>query len=182
MLLEYVKDSGTSRLLRDRGTELYKQRNFQNALHYYSLATIFAEKGTEAAGIAYANRSAVLVEMGQFEEALEDVELALTNKYPDSRLQKLEQRRKKCQESIQKKLQDYLAIDGKVRKEMEAEMEDMKNLRNEILQLKKPNPLIPAAADCVEIKFDKNQGRHLVVTGDISPGISIMWFNCLHQS
>ena len=160
--------------LRDRGTELYKRRNFHDALHYYSLALMFAEDETEPAGIAYANRSAVLVELGHFEEALEDVKLALKSRYPESRIQKLEQRRKKCQDSIQKKREEYLSIGPKVRKEMEAEMEDMKNMRNEILHLKQPNALIPAAADCVEIKFDKTQGRQLVVNRDVAPGVTFI--------
>ena len=98
--LEYQKNTETSRLLRDLGNNVCKEKKFEVALHYYKLALMLAEIDSEAIGVAYANRSAVLVELGHFEEAIEDIDLALKNKYPASRSQKLEQRKFKCQESI----------------------------------------------------------------------------------
>ena len=134
---------------------------------------MFAETDAEAVGLAYGNRSAALVELGHFEDALEDIELALKNKYPASRSQKLVQRRVKCQESIVKKKQEYEAIEPKLRQEIETEVQKMKKFIDEKLQLEKPNPLIPSAAEFVEIKFDEEQGRHLVVNQDVAPGTAM---------
>ena len=149
---------------------MYNQKNYGVALHYYNLALMFAEMDSEAAGMAYANRAAVLVELGHFEEALEDVDLASKNKYPESKSSKLEQRRAKCEESIMRKQQEYEAIEPKVKKEMEAEMAEMRKLRDEMLQVKKSNLLMPSAAEFVQVKFDSDQGRHLVVNQDVPPG------------
>ena len=177
MFLEYQKNAETSRLLRDHGNRLYKQKNLEVALHYYNLALVFAELDSEAAGMAYANRSAVLVELGCFQDALDDVEYALKNKYPKSRSPKLEQRRTKCQESILRKIQEYEAIEPKLRMEMEEEMKQMKEMREEMLRVKKSNPSMPAAAESVEIKFDEVEGRHLVVNEDVPPGIFPVFFH-----
>ena len=49
-------------------------------------------------------------------------------------------------------------------------MQKIKTFCDEKLRLEKPNPLIPAAAEFVEIKFDEVQGRHLVVNQDVDPG------------
>ena len=154
----------------NRGTELYQLRDFHGALHYYNLALIFAQKGTQSVGFAHANRSAVLVELGRFEEALQEVDSALKNNYPEARVEKLKKRSDRCQKSIQQKHDEYLAMDAQVRKDMEAEMQKMRNIRDEMLKVEKSNPLMPAAADFVEIKYDTAQGRHLVVNQDVPAG------------
>ena len=151
-------------------------RNLKAALHYFNLALMFAEMDSETVGMAYANRSAILVEMGHFEDALEDIDLALKNKYPESRAHRLEKRKVKCEELMQKKREEYLAINPGRRNEIETEIQHMKHMRNELLRVKKPNPLIPAAADCVEIKVDEDQGRHLVVNRDVCAG---NWTICI---
>ena len=59
---------------------------------------------------------------------------------------------------------------SELRKEIEAEIQNVKQMRNELLRVKKPNPFIPAVAECVEIKLDEDQGRHLVVNRDVCAG------------
>ena len=104
-------------------------------------------------GFAYANRSAVLVELGHFEEALEDIELAVKNNYSKSQVEKLVRRKNKCEKRIQTKQVEYLEIDPKVRNEMEDEIQRMKYMRDGMFQVEKPNSFIPGAADFVEIKY-----------------------------
>ena len=113
--IELAKNAETSRLLLNRGTKLYKLTNFKGALHYYNMALIFAEKDTQSVGFAYANRAAVLVSLGHFEEATQDIDSALKNKYPESQATKLEQRKDRCLKAIQKKEAEYLAIDPDLR-------------------------------------------------------------------
>ena len=138
------------------------------------MALLFAQTGTESVGIAYANRSAVLVELGRFEEALQDVGLALANKYPELRRQKLEQRKERSQKGIQKKQEEYLAIDPEMKKEMENEIQKINKIRDGMLHVEKSNPLIPAAADVVELKYDAVRGRHLVVNQDVAAGMQMI--------
>ena len=83
LFAEYQKNLETSRQLRDHANALFRSKSLQDALHYYNLALMFATTYTEAAGLAYANRSAILVELGHFQDALLDVDLALKNKYPE---------------------------------------------------------------------------------------------------
>ena len=149
-------------------------KNLRGALHYYNLALMFAETDTQAVGFAFANRSAVLVELGYFEEALQDIESAVKNKYPEAQAEKLEKRKSRCQESVQKKQSEYSALDPKLRKEIESEMLEMKKARTKLLTLERPNPLIPAAADFVEIKFDKELGRYLALNQDVAPGMKLL--------
>ena len=172
--LEYEKNAEVSRLLLNRGTELYKLKQFNGALHYYNLALIFAEKDTQSVGFAYANRAAVLVSMGHFKEAIQDVDLALKNKYPEAQAEKLVQRKGRCEKAVEKNEQEYSTMDSKVKKEMEAEIQKLKKMRDDMLKVQNPNPLIPAAADFIEIKYDKVQGRHLAVNQDVSAGRQII--------
>ena len=142
---------------------------------------MFAEPNTEAAGIAFANRSAVLVELGHFQDALQDIGSAFEDKYPERLAHKLEQRRTKCEEFIKKQEGEYLALDPQVRTEIETEKQKLRKLRDELLRIEKPNPVIPSVPDFVQMKFDKDFGRHLAVTKDVSPGNSTVfeYYICL---
>ena len=137
---------------------------------------MFAEEETQAVGFAYANRAAVLVSLGHFEEAILDVELALKNKYPESQAEKLVKRKERCEKAIRKQQEEYLTIQPEVRKEIEDEVKKIKAMSDEMFRLQNPNPLIPAAADFVEIKYDSIQGRHLAVNQDTPAGTQI---NCI---
>ena len=165
VFVEYQKNPATSGKLRERGNEFFKQKNFEDALKTYNVAILFAPNGHEALGMVYANRSAVLVELREYEGALEDIKLALTNGYPKSLAEKLERRKKKCEDMLGLRRGD--AIWKKVKKEIG----ERKKIRDEILQVRKPNTSIPGASSCIEINFDNVQGRHLVVTQDVSEGM-----------
>ena len=127
---------------------------------------MLAKKETEAAGKAFANRAVILAELGHFEDALQDVKLAFANGYPTKDYKKLEERKAKYQESIDQKQNKYSSIKSKLTEELE----QMRIIRDDMLVLKKPSPLIPVAAESVEINYNDNQGRHLVVNQDVAPG------------
>ena len=63
---------------------------------------------------------------------------------------------------IREKQGEYFGLDSQVRKEVEEEMQKMKDMRYEMLNLKTSNPLIPAAAEFVELKSDPVLGRQLL--------------------
>jgi hypothetical protein len=52
----------------------------------------FAKPGTEAVGLAYANRSAVYFCLDEFELCLRNIKLAKSHNYPLDKIQKLDKR------------------------------------------------------------------------------------------
>ena len=152
-------------MLRKNGNAFFRREELGDALLHYNLAIMFAPLDQQL-GMAYANRSAVLVQLKDPEGALEDIALALQNHYPPTSILKLEQRKKKCEEMIEK----FKSI-GNVRDlEEKLETEMRKKLCEDIRHIQNPNPLIPVAAKCVQIKFEKAKGRHLVVNRDVPAG------------
>ena len=55
----------------------------------------------------------------------------------------------------------------------------MKTMRDGFFRVEKTNPLIPSAAEFVEITFDKMQGRQLVVNRDVPPGMFVNFAHIL---
>jgi hypothetical protein len=56
--------------------------------------------GHENVGVAYANRSVVYMKLGFFKTALENIQLARDNGYPQSKLEKLAEREQRCLNKI----------------------------------------------------------------------------------
>ena len=163
LISDYQKNNEVSQALRLRGNEKFKTRNFEDALESYNISVMFAKTTGAELGLAYGNRSAVLVEMRDYEGALEDIELAINHNYPRALADKLLQRRSKCNDLILKRNQDD------IQKKVAADVETRKYFREEMLKIE-VNPLIPSAASCVKIKHDQVKGRHLIVDQDVSPG------------
>ena len=168
-LVEFQKNSVTSTAFREKGNEFFKRKNFKDALHYYTMSAMFAGNEDKELGMAFANRSAVFVELNDPETALADIELALAKNYPKASVGKLEQRKLKCQELIRKKIEED-EKNKELVNQVEKEIKSRRFIRDKMLRILKPNPLMTAAADCVEIKFDDDQGRHLVVNRDVPAG------------
>ena len=149
---------------------MFREGKYQPALDAYNMAIMFALNDSKESGLGFANRAAVLLQMGDPEGALKDIELAIGHYYPKELLEKLEQRKAKAQELIEQRRLSYGKANGKdvVGKEIDKRME----IRKRMLHIEKPNPLMPAAAEFVQLKFDDVMGRHLVVTKDVSPGKS----------
>ena len=163
---EYTKNSATASAFRKKGNEYFQKKEYEDALVFYNLATMFAPAENQQLGMAYANRSAVLVELKDPEGALEDIGLALQNDYPLASVQKLEQRRAKCEELIA----TAKNIGNLHEFEVKLELEMRKKLSQDMRRIENPNPSIPVAAKCIQIKFDKSKGRHLVVNRDVPAG------------
>ena len=134
------------------------------------MAIMFAPSDSKELGLGLGNRAAVLLKMGDPEGALEDIELALAHDYPKELVRKLEERKTKAQEMIEQRNKNYgkANVKEKIRKELQRRME----IRKKTLHVGRSNPLMPAAAEFVQLKFDEVMGRHLVVTKDVTPGKS----------
>lgn len=170
LITGYKKNAVVARKLREKGNELYKRKELEDALENYNRAVLFAPEDDQELGMAYANRSAVLFELGNPEAAILDIDLSLAHNYPATMSHKLEQRRVKCQESMQKDKEIEVDPPEELR-QIKEEKEQMQRIREQMIRIKKPNPMIPVASACVEMRHSKEMGRYLVVNEDVPAGI-----------
>ncbi|KAI1287239.1 SET and MYND domain-containing protein 4 [Halotydeus destructor] len=104
---DYGKDAAKSHAHRTAGNQLFAKQLYLQSLEAYSQAAIWAKfedrKTAESdLAIAFANRSAALVKLNRFEEALEDIQLASNHGYPQDKMAKLNNRKAVCEESIKR--------------------------------------------------------------------------------
>jgi hypothetical protein len=147
-----VKSSEKSVKLRENGNQSYAKRLFFDAVLKYNESLCYAEKGSENAGLAYANRSAVYFEMRLFENCMRNIELARTNSYPEKNLEILKKREIKCREMMKNTKQPKTD-----------ELSSFKLSHESHKQ-------IPTIASCLDLKCDKKYGRHIVTNKDLAVG------------
>ena len=97
---------------RNEGNRLYREKKLEQALLAYNYSILAAPHpgldgeivGSQHEGLslAFANRSAVLYEMAQYNYALADAERALAYGYPSSKRHRLHERRAKCLQAMGK--------------------------------------------------------------------------------
>ncbi|XP_042875594.1 SET and MYND domain-containing protein 4-like [Penaeus japonicus] len=100
------KGAAEAERFRAEGNRFYREHKFDKALLAYNYSILAAPHPPvaseapaaehECLSLGYANRSALLLESGQFEAALADIERALESGYPASRAYRLLERRAKC--------------------------------------------------------------------------------------
>lgn len=122
----------------------------------------FAPPGSEKVGLAYANRSVVYSEMGYYEKALENIELARNNNYPRSKFDKLKIREDQCLENLNNK-------------PLKNKFQEHEVIRNKVLKETVPgNKNAPCyIADCLEMKKSQEFGRYIVTNQDLKVGTVI---------
>ena len=160
LLLEYSKNSSTSIQLRERSNKYYEQKYFQRAIRGYNLAILFAPIGTTELGLAYANRSAVFLELNQYDQCLRDIELAVKNGYPQHLKPKLVERQLKCETKSN--------LERDIMKTEYTEVKEYCDTK--LFRLSSPNPKIPSAEDFISISIHKERGRELITTRAVPPG------------
>ena len=115
----------------------------------YNKSLCYAESGTEAVGLAYANRSAVYFECQLYERCLSNIKLAKDNKYPEKNFEILNKRKEKCKQ--QKQIPENSPWD--------------------IFKLSyKPNKKIPYIAECLELQSSKTFGRYITTNRALKVG------------
>jgi hypothetical protein len=88
-----MKSSTESRKVRQEGNLLYAKNHHDEKVHkeilrLYTKSIAYAPPGTEDLGLAYGNRSALLVHFGRHREALKDLDMALNLPLPEINLAK----------------------------------------------------------------------------------------------
>lgn len=146
-----VKCDKKSEKLRTEGNEFYSQKKFHDALTKYNESLCFATNGSENAGLAYANRSAVYFQMNLYEKCLRNIELARHHNYPEKNFEILQTREVKC--------------------------EDMKNGKentpspwNFFKLSHPPNKKMPFVVNCLKINKNDKYGRHVTTNRALKVG------------
>lgn len=145
------KSDKKSESLRAEANRFYVQKKFFAALIKYNESLCCAESGSENAGLAFANRSAVYFELKLYEQCLNNIELARRHNYPQKNLELLAKREAKCKE----------ARDGQAHKSTPWDFFKLSH------PAKRETPFI---ADCLEMKTNGKHGRHLVTTRALRVG------------
>lgn len=131
------------------GNKFYNARNFHKALLKYNESLCLAVPGSENVGLAYANRSAVYLEMKLFDRCWENIEMAKRNNYPLHDFEILKKREEKCQASTKT---------------------ETKTAGN-FLKLSHPaNKKVPFVIENLEAKEDPKYGRYIVTNKSLRVG------------
>lgn len=149
-----LKSQEIAETARAEGNKFYAERSFFDALVKYNESLCHANKGSEAVGLAFANRSAVYFEMKFFEKCLKNIELAKQNKYPEKNLPILEKRAGKCSELINS--------GGEARKD--------ENPFEFIKLTYEANPKLPFVTNCLELHRSDKFGRFIITNKDLKVG------------
>ena len=136
---------------REIGNKFFSKKDWYNALFNYNASITYAKSKT-VASLGYGNRSAVYFEVRRYKDCLENMQLALSNEYPEEKLQKLAIRMEKCK--IMMATTNYQTIDPL-----------------KVFELSYPaNEKIPWLVDCVEMRRTKQFGRGIYAKKDLKPG------------
>lgn len=154
--LRIPKNDKISDACREKGNKSYAQKQFIDAVVQYNQSLCFAETQQNLA-LAFANRSAVFFELKMFSTCLDNIELAKFHNYPKEKLDKLEKRAEMCRQMIDEGA--------------ESDQSQSIPAGEEYLKLSyPPHPILPFIADCLELKCDKDFGRYIVSTKELTPG------------
>ncbi len=172
----FQKSGELSTKLREKANAEYKIGNLKNAMRGYNLALMFAPCKSQELGIAFANRSALLVQLKRYNAALNDLENSF-HFIPDNLKDKLEQRRMKCQTASCEN------ISAEQEKESDLIKKGNEYFYNTFFKLKNPNPNIPNAENWVKIDYKEDRGRFIVATETVPAGwLHIKSYYSLNQS
>merc|ERR1719158_1514662 len=124
------KNGERSTKLREQGNKAYTGRKNSQALELYTQSIRFAPYSGSGRGeelcMAYANRSAVLVQTKQFKLALQDIELSFHAGYPLELAYKLHERSAKCYQEQGNIAKAVSSLRKAVEAVSEAKVEDVK--------------------------------------------------------
>lgn len=105
------KGAAEAEKFRNEGNRLYRERKLEQALLAYNYSILaaphpclaeatFPTEHYESLALGYANRSAVLYEMEQYEASVVDTERAVFFGYPAAKRHRLQERRAKCLQAL----------------------------------------------------------------------------------
>ncbi|KAM4843539.1 SET and MYND domain-containing protein 4 isoform 2-T4 [Thomomys bottae] len=194
------KDPEAPSFYREEGNKKFQEKDYTGAAVLYSKGVSHSRPNTEDSSLCYANRSAALFRLGQYEICLEDIIRAQMHGYPERLQPKMMLRKADClvtlgrlQEASQtisdlesnfsanptKEASPCQILQRNVHN-LKMKLQEKKNLPEtlpaaltkafEDISLKEENRQISGASSSISLCSDPLKGRYLVATKDILPG------------
>lgn len=146
-----IKSDQKAEELRSEGNAKYSEKKFFEALIKYNESLCNASHGSENLGLAFANRSAVYLEMKLIERSLRNIELAKLHNYPTKNLELLAKREEKCRNLMKQQ-------------EKPADPWTFFKLSS------KTNKKLPFVVDSLELRVNEKYGKHIVTNQKFKAG------------
>lgn len=147
------KNNKISNEFRAEGNMYFKQTMWTEAMELYSQALCFAEPGTDAISLSYANRATCFLHLKKYSQCLKDIGYAIEANYPANRMPKLMQRKNNC-EKLKEKNAEEEPFDPKLSFDADEKF--------------------PCMANVLEIRQNAEFGRHMVAKCDIGVGETVL--------
>ncbi|XP_023338753.1 SET and MYND domain-containing protein 4 isoform X2 [Eurytemora carolleeae] len=112
--IRHEKNLEGSRTQREAGNSAFQGGDLSGALVNYSRSVVLAPDKSEDLALAYANRATCLQRLGGYDFAIQDIKLALENKYPAKNRFKLEERRGQCLLALKRYKESRVALEAAV--------------------------------------------------------------------
>lgn len=138
---------------RKKGNEMFARSKHYEALEFYNKSLCFATTGSKNQALAYGNRSAVYLEVEEFDKCLENIKLARAAGFPKEKLDRLNEREGICTKRMQQE-----------------EPNDDDDRWNFFKLSYPPNENYPGIVNCVEMRTNKKYGRHIITNQDLKVG------------
>nr|XP_034995353.1 SET and MYND domain-containing protein 4 isoform X3 [Zootoca vivipara]XP_034995354.1 SET and MYND domain-containing protein 4 isoform X3 [Zootoca vivipara] len=187
------KDPKMTLSCKEEGNKWFRKKEYRTAAVLYSRALSHAEAGSPEMAVCYANHSAALFHLGQFEVCLEDIKRAQGGGYPEELLPKLLLRKADCLLSLgrfQEVTEALSSIEEKMSADHHVLLSQFNQLKLKACKGKSGSVCQPAVSDriqkdlepweessriscasaSVSLNFSACKGRHLVAAKDILPG------------
>ncbi|XP_048374640.1 SET and MYND domain-containing protein 4 isoform X2 [Sphaerodactylus townsendi] len=191
------KDPQMALFYKTEGNQRFQKKKYQTAGMLYSKALSHTEVSTPERAVCYANRSAALFHLDQFELCLEDIERALAEGYPHQLRHKALLRKVECLLSLGRagEATDVLCyLEREVTADQSSNNQQvllgklsqlkakaskgnsfvgqptMASKTQEALEPLEENHRISCASVAVSLQMSPRKGRHLVADRDILPG------------
>ena len=139
-----IKNNEIANALRSGGNIAFSNRNFFDALVLYNHSICLSIPGSLSMSLAFSNRSAVYFRTTNYENCLNNIELAKQNNYPEEKLKKLKERECLCLRLL---------------KEIEPNPQDDPWTFFKLSY--SSNPKIPFIIDCLELTEGENNNHSI---------------------
>lgn len=194
------KDPDAPLFYKEEGNKKFQGKDYMGATVLYSKGVSHSAPNTEDISLCYANRSAALFHLGQYEACLKDISRAQMHGYPERLQPKVMLRRAECLVNLGR-LQEASQIISDLESNVAAKqtlaasqfqilqrtlyhlkmkVQEKEHLTEtfpaalthafEDMNLKEENEQISSASSSVSLCTDPLKGRYLIATKDILPG------------
>ncbi|XP_012508472.1 PREDICTED: SET and MYND domain-containing protein 4 [Propithecus coquereli] len=194
------KDPEAPLFYREEGNKKFQEKDYTGAAVLYSKGVSHSRPNTEDIALCYANRSAALFHLGQYETCLIDIMRAQTHGYPERLQPKIMLRKAECLVTLgrlQEASQTINDLESNFTAKpaladspfhilqrnlhhLKIKIQEKKNLTEifpaalakafEDMDLREENEKISSASSSVSLCTDPLKGRYLIATKDILPG------------